>query len=154
VTNCTFSTNSADYGGGMYIWLGLPTVANSILWGNTATGSGAEVYNNASTPVFSYSCIEGGLNGAGCAGDALAVGTGNIGDLPAHAPVFVDAAGGNLRLSADPGCINMGSDALLPADVADLDDDGNVTEPLPLDLDGNPRVSGSFVDMGAYEYQQ
>jgi len=34
--------------------------------------------------------------------------------------------------------------------VADVDQDGDLTEPLPLDLDRTPRINGT-VDMGAYE---
>lgn len=41
--------------------------------------------------------------------------------------------------------------APLPADWLDLDGDGNVAEPLPVDFDGNPRVSGARSDLGAIE---
>jgi hypothetical protein len=50
-------------------------------------------------------------------------------------------------------CVNAGETSLLPADVADLDLDGNVTEALPYDLEGHPRLVGASVDVGAYEVQ-
>jgi len=47
--------------------------------------------------------------------------------------------------------INAGDETLLPADAADIDGDGNTTEPSPLDAQGNVRVISSAVDMGAFE---
>ncbi len=62
-------------------------------------------------------------------------GTGNS----ASAPLFVEASGGaNLRLRAGSPGINAGSDAYGLSQT---------------DLDGNPRISGDLVDIGAYEYQ-
>ena len=55
-----------------------------------------------------------------------------------EAPRFVDLARGNLRLRSDSPCINAGNNAYAAGSV---------------DLDGNPRVSGASVDMGAYEFQ-
>ncbi|MHC5056609.1 MAG: hypothetical protein ACYTKD_18090 [Planctomycetota bacterium] len=149
ITNSTFSLNSANYGGGMRNWSSNLTMTNCILWGNSATISGNEIYNqNTSAPIVSSSCVEGGLP-AGC----LDAG-GNIGaDLVNDDPLFAGAPG-DLRLQLGSGCIDTGDDTALPADAADLDGDLDTTEPVPLDLDGNPRVSGSFVDMGTYEYQQ
>jgi hypothetical protein len=94
VTNCTFSSNHAYYGGGMFNSVGsAPTVTNCILWGNAAITSGAEIYNGTGVPVVSYSCVEGGLSGPGCGGAASdGSGGGNIGDLSAHDPLFVNAA--------------------------------------------------------------
>jgi hypothetical protein len=55
---------------------------------------------------------------------------------------------------ADPmSLVDTGSPDLLPADVWDLDGDGNDTEPLPYDVFGDPRVVGDSVDMGATEAQ-
>ncbi len=60
----------------------------------------------------------------------------------------------NLSLAAGSDCIDSGNSAALPTDARDLDADGDVTEPLPLDLVGRPRLVNGSVDMGAYEHQR
>ena len=59
----------------------------------------------------------------------------------------------DLRLASGSQCIDSGDNTALPADTQDLDGDDNVTESIPYDLDGKPRVVNTTVDMGAYEYQ-
>jgi hypothetical protein len=71
----------------------------------------------------------------------------------------------DLQLLSSSPCIDAGDNAAVPADMLDLDGDGNTTEPLPFDLSGWARFvndplipdtgSGTppIVDMGAYEYR-
>jgi len=142
VTNCTFSGNSADvFGGGMYNSQSYPTVTNCILWGDT----GGEIEDDDDSPNVTQSDVQGG-----CEGDS---------NIDAD-PLFVDAESGDLRLSTGSPCIDAGWwSSYLPDDVADLDDDDDTDEPIPYDLDGNPRIVDGdadgepVVDMGAYEYQ-
>jgi hypothetical protein len=89
-------------------------------------------------------------------------GTGDI----SSDPLFVDADGAdntfgtlddNLRLQSASLAIDGGSNSAVPADDADVDDNGNITEQIPYDMDGRARfmprfISGPLrVDMGVYE---
>jgi len=127
VADCTFSGNIGT--GVSNIYSAELTARNAIVWGNSA----GSIQGGGS---FAYCDIESGWSG-----------TGNI-DAD---PLFVQPGTDNVRLSAGSPCVNAGSNAALPPDELDLDGDGNTSEPLPLDLDGMPRVQGATVDMGAYE---
>jgi len=100
---------------------------NSIFWENTTA---AGQFSNPSEVAY-------------CSTPTSVAGTGN-----STADPLLDANG--VPASNSP-VINAGNNPYLPADVADLDGDGNTSEPLPLDLAGKARVQGGTVDMGAYE---
>jgi parallel beta-helix repeat protein len=90
-------------------------------------------------------------------------------------PNFVDPDGpdndpttwedNDYRLAPGSPCIDAGDNTAVPTDEFDLDDDGDAAEPLPFELDGNPRFiddpdttdtgngTSPIVDMGAYEFQ-
>jgi PKD repeat protein len=119
LNNCTLTGNSAGRSGG---GASAATLNNCILYFNTAP-QGANYYPNWPT-TLNYCCTTPQPTNA----------FGNI----TNAPLFVDEAGGNLRLQSNSPCINAGRNALAPAGP---------------DLDGNPRLKGGTVDMGAYEFQ-
>ena len=62
-------------------------------------------------------------------------------------------------------CIDAGDNSAVPADTVDLDGDGDTTETVPIDLDGNARIRNHpcvadtgigerrVVDVGAFEIQ-
>ncbi len=135
LTNVTFGGNAAvTTGGGMYnnadTATSRPTVVNCILWGNTAMNS-PQIHNNGGTPTVMYSDVQGGYTG-----------TGNLNVNPRFvAPITATAAPtitGNYRLQATSPVINAGNSLSVTAAT---------------DLDGNPRIVGVAVDMGAYETQ-
>jgi hypothetical protein len=159
VINCSFTANSSDeYGGGMYVSGCSLTLINSILWANIASYDN-EIYLDGSSCEIAYSNIEGCFSGGQWNGLLGINAGGNIdadpmfvrnpddggdgwGDDPATPDVDEGANDdyGDLRLMAGSPCINAGDDSAVPDDVA-------------TDLDGNPRVMGLAVDMGAYECQ-
>ncbi len=153
LTNCTIGWNSAgDYGGGVYCNNSSPTLANCILWGDTPQ----EIYVSSGwDPVVTYCDVQGGTGQPW-------FGTGCIDGYPRFASVD------NLHLLPGSPCIDAGDNSAVPADVADLDGDGDVEERTPLDLEGarrfvddpntddtgvaDPPDYPNVVDMGAYEF--
>jgi parallel beta-helix repeat protein len=89
LTHVTITDNTADEGGGMYLWESNPTLTNSIIWDNSP-GSMGGYY---STPIITYSDIEGGWEGEG-----------NI-DID---PLFTNPENGNYTLQEDSPCIDAG----------------------------------------------
>jgi hypothetical protein len=156
-----------DAGGGVAVGTGGSlTVVNSILYGNFTSQHGlGEASQVSGSTAVSYSCVQGQHPAT-----TTLSGPGNFG----HDPLFVDREGpddvlgtadDDLRLEAGSRCVDAGDASALPADVADLDGDGDTTEPLPWDSDGLPRSfdvasvvdvgigPGSVPDPGAHEFQ-
>jgi len=148
LSNCMLSENLADDGGGaIYSKLTNCTVTrnvatnlngrggicssslyNCIVWDNSSSvilwaNHSSGVGDTNSVYSIRYSCTY-----------PMPSGMGNI----TNNPLFVNATGGNYRLQTNSPCINAGNNAYAIGDY---------------DLDGNPRIVGGTVDMGAYECQ-
>jgi hypothetical protein len=136
--NCVVVSNIANnVGGGTYAayMTNCTVAANSAymgggVWSGTLANS-IVYFNNASSSseydelsVFEYCCTT----------PLPASGAGNI----AGPPSFVDESLGDLHLRSESPCINSGYNGYVSTST---------------DLDGLPRVKGSVVDIGVYEYQ-
>jgi hypothetical protein len=160
--NCSFvynriSGDPRDQGlvGGIYHQVRDPNndtalvLSNCILWGNTDHRQrGEQAQLQALNMQINNCCIQGWTGRLG--------GSDNQGDDP----LFTNLPGSDgilgtpdddLRLSPESPCINRGDGRFLGLDVVDMDQDEDVTEPIPLDLRQQPRVLGSTVDIGTCE---
>ena len=145
ITNCTISSNT---GGGIYNWNVYPVVTNCILWGNTtSTGAGedAQIYESRADVFFS--CIQDDDPND----DYIPFSqtdNGNIDDNPMFVREPNDGGDGwgigdnddfgDLHLQSSSPCIEAGTGNFLVG-------------PNDMDIDGQPRLIGFSVDMGADE---
>ena len=154
-TNCVFTGNTAANGGGAY--------ASSLYFcsvtKNTAQTSGGGVYHDSSfNPISLTNCIVWDNASAGVASNVFLNGTSSAkltvsysdiqGGFPGTGninadPLFVNAATGNLHLTAASPCINAG--------VSKASVSSGLTSPTT-DIDGGKRTVGGKPDMGAYEF--
>lgn len=163
LNNCALADNSASTaGGGSFS----ATLNNCALVGNTVTagseGGGASWgrLNNCtltSNRAFSgaggafrailNNCIvyyntdlngNGNANTAGCTLNYCCTPGASSGGNFADEPLFMDLAGGDLRLQFNSPCVNSGNN-IYPVGASDLA--------------GRPRIVGGAVDVGAYEFQ-
>ncbi len=138
LNNCILTGNSASFGGGA----SGGTLNNCLIVSNSASGAGGGV---DLLPMYVNNCIVyyntapsqpnwyfGTLNY--CCTTPLPAGTGNV----TNEPLFVNLAGGDFHLQSNSPCINSGNNAYVSTSN---------------DFDGNPRIVGGFVDIGAYEFQ-
>jgi len=142
IRNCLIARNVTDnQGGGVYLNNG--SIESSTIVSNSAASGAGGVYRNNGTVTNSivYFNTAGGsasdLNttvgvGYTCASDGN-TSNGNKTDDP----LLIDLEGGDYRLAAGSPCIDAG-------------DSSAVT--WSTDLDGNARILGGAVDMGAYEF--
>ncbi len=138
LSHVTFSGNTASNGGAICNWGSSsnleksgPTVRNSILWGNSATQSGPEVFNQSAEAVIQDSIVAGGCpTGSACSG--LLTGNPALGAL---------ADNGGFSRTMKP---NTGSSAINTANSAWC---------LTEDQRGVPRAQGTRCDIGAVEVE-
>lgn len=137
--NCVLVGNSAYVrGGGAYEsdLYNCTVISNSIAgYSDSSSGGGVALATLWNCIVY-YNTAKNNANSLGalfyncCTPD----GFGNL----TSAPLFVDQTAGNLHLQSDSPCINSGNNSYVATSA---------------DLDGNARISGGTVDIGAYEFQ-
>ena len=154
VINCTFVGNTAEEkGGGTYNGMlsDPPKIDNCIFWANT---DGTD--DVAAGQLTHYSGIPSGISFSLVQGWPTPGVDGNLNAIP----LFVNAEGpdgfygtedDNLHLLPGSPAIDSGDTNAVPPDTADLDNDEDVLEPLPLDFELRSRVIDNGVDMGALE---
>ena len=111
IENCTIVQNLArgwvsgdqGYGGGLWSWYGC-TVVNTIVYSNSATTAGSNVYQTGEVSVF-YNC---------CTVPLPSLGADNLTNHPS-----LDAS--SYRLLANSPCIDAGTNAPFMQDALDID---------------------------------
>ncbi len=177
MSNVTLANNRAQAGGAIFQeGSGTTIVERSIVWGNEANfGPAGHVTVGAALVVRTSQVMAGESAFDVSADSTISYATDNYPDDP----LFVSAGSlndpgtpgdvtddtwtpGDYRLQRFSPAIDSADEALLPPDTDDVDGDGDVLEPLPLDVRGAPRVVNTpqlvepglgRLDRGAYEHQ-
>lgn len=138
IINTTISDNQSNWSsGGNAIYAEekeqetVIDVHNSIIWENE--GEPDIRFLDEPDIMVAYSVVEGGFEG----------GVEIIDQDPLLSKDYY--------LQEFSPAIDFGNLDYLPADIFDLDNDGDLSEPLPIDLNEDPRVLGNTIDLGAYE---
>ncbi|MBI5433503.1 MAG: hypothetical protein HZA52_11800 [Planctomycetes bacterium] len=176
IAHSTFSANSttlsgASNGGGALATSNTnTTLLDSIFWGDTTAGVGAEMRASGGMTSLAYCDVQGGIAGIHVVAGGLNWGAGN---LSLH-PRFIDPDGPDndpltfgdnvYRLRPNSPCLDAGDAVNALADFTDIDGDLDFGELVPLDLNLKPRftdlpsipdtgVGYPPIDLGCYERQ-
>lgn len=128
ITNCTLSGNNTI---GVCVFRGSAPTTNSIVAFN---GTGFLRLDPSGSEALSHNDVFGNSSGNYSGLPDPGAANGNI----SADPLFNNPPAGDFHLLTGSPCINAGDDtAVTPGET---------------DLDGKPRIAGSQVDIGAYEY--
>lgn len=138
IVNCSFGNNTGgdNGGGGLHVLSGTATVDNCVFEGNFGGSGTVETDQVFGSVTMSNSVVEGYTGGVNSDVDPA-------GDM-------LSPLGGNFSLNCNAAARGYGNSGALPADVWDMDRDGDTAEPIPYDFNGNERVQGTL-NAGAYE---
>ena len=158
INGCLFVGNFARQGGAVYHGSsGTCTVLNSALYGNNASVQWGGIGQNSGQILVRNSILWRNRDESftvnyeqaqvGTYGGTLSISNSCLENLSAYAgynnaqydPLFVDPDAQNFRISAYSPVVNQGNSSAALTIIPDLDN--------------NPRVFGTNVDMGAYELQ-
>lgn len=161
ISACTFANNSAGIAGGAvrFSFLNAGNSLTNCLFANNTAPALPQISAPAASQI-----LHNGFSSAPFAGTGNVIVTASFVDADG-ADNLIGTADDDLHLQAISGAIDHGCGTLLPADVADLDNDGNTAEPLPVDMDGQPRLADDlapntglggqpFLDFGADEFDR
>lgn len=127
ITNCTFAFNTApNQGGGIYTYGSSPSVNNTIVAFNTSG-----IYRSGGTPTLRYNCV--------------------YGNTAYNYKGITDPTGTNGNISVDP-LLTGHNGHLLPGSPCINAGDNGATSSDWWDIDGESRILGDRVDIGADEF--
>lgn len=144
LNNCVIVSNKTMrgiYGGALN-----SPMKGSVVVGNSGYGAGVDGSIGSLVPMTINSVVYYNVSG-NYLGNGSGLHMTNCCTLPLPAlgwenftnpPAFVNLATGDFHLETNSPCINAGNNSMVTS---------------ALDLDGNPRIIGGTVDVGAYEFQ-
>ncbi|MBZ0200005.1 MAG: T9SS type A sorting domain-containing protein [Ignavibacteriaceae bacterium] len=140
--NTTFTRNSAGRGGGIRkTSSGNPNFNNCIIWGNTATVEGNQLFvNGGGAFTLNNSCYGNG------SGDVAGNSSPTTNNSITSDPLFVDADNGDYRLVGNSPAVDAGNNSY-NSQTYDIRGNGYSRK-----LNKNDGTAGT-IDIGSYEYQ-